>query len=103
MDIKPKDIARKNDLCRTTFMFCKVLLTRSVADSPDREDIITAVREFPEDQFTPNNDPYGEHDFGAFDVNGTKYFWKFDYYDSNYEGFQENGNRVLTIMRSDEY
>lgn len=97
-----KDIAYKNDLCRTTFLFCKVVLTRGVADSPDREDVITAVREFDESKFTPDNDPHGEHDFGAVEVNGTQYFWKFDYYDETYTVFKYL-NRVLTIMRADEY
>lgn len=99
--VTPAKIARKNDLCRGTFMFCKVVMTEGVAHSPNKEDVITAVREF--NNFTPDNDPHGEHDFGQVEVNGTKYFFKFDYYDSNYEFFQEDGNRVLTIMRADEY
>jgi hypothetical protein len=28
-----------------------------------------------------NNDPYGEHDFGSFELAGEKFFWKIDYYD----------------------
>jgi hypothetical protein len=31
--------------------------------------------------FTPDNDPHGEHDFGAFEHAGHKIFWKIDYYD----------------------
>jgi hypothetical protein len=94
-------IAAMNDLCRTTFLCCKVVMTDGVARSPDREAVITAVREF--SSFNEDNDPHGEHDFGAFDVNRAKYFWKFDYYDKNYEFFEEDGRRVLTIMRADEY
>lgn len=101
MSVSSKEIAAKNDLCRTTFFFCKVLLTKGVANSSDKEAIITGVREF--NNFNPDNDPYGEHDFGAIEVNGSKYFFKFDYYDSNYEFYQENGNRVLTIMKASEY
>lgn len=37
------------------------------------------VRKF--DQFTPDNDPHEEHDFGAFDLAGEQLFWKIDYYD----------------------
>ena len=31
------------------------------------------------DAFTPDNDPYGEHDFGSIDLDGEKLFWKIDY------------------------
>jgi hypothetical protein len=31
-------------------------------------------------EFTPENDPYGEHHFGSFAV-GMEQFWKIDYYD----------------------
>jgi len=96
-------IARKNDLCRTTFLLCRVVMKEGVALSPDREEVLSAVRSFSSKQFTLGNDPHGEHDFGEVDVNGTRYFWKFDYYDDSYEYFQEDGNRVLTIMRADEY
>lgn len=96
-------IAQKNDTCRITFLFCKVVMTEGVANGPNREEVITAVRSFTSNMFTPANDPHGEHDFGQVEVNGTKYFWKFDYYDASYQYFQEDGNRVLTIMRADEY
>ena len=43
------------------------------------EDIVLLVRDF--DEFTEDNDPHKEHDFGAFDFCGAKIFWKFDYYD----------------------
>jgi len=33
------------------------------------------------DSFTPDNDPYGEHDFGTIDWQEEKIFWKIDYYD----------------------
>ncbi|MEK6704610.1 MAG: DUF3768 domain-containing protein [Bdellovibrionota bacterium] len=70
-------------------------------DSYDQQAILSAVRAF--NHFTPDNDPHGEHDFGSLDINGTKYFWKFDYYDSKFQFHQEDGHRVLTIMRADEY
>ena len=31
--------------------------------------------------FTEDNDPYGEHDFGAFHLSGDKLFWKIDTYE----------------------
>ena len=36
------------------------------------------VRTF--ETFTEDNDPYGEHDFGAFDLEGERLFWKIDYF-----------------------
>ena len=42
---------------------------------------LSAVREF--DKFDAGNDPHHEHDFGAIDLHGQKWFWKFDYYASD--------------------
>jgi hypothetical protein len=59
--------------------------------------------------FSNENDPWGEHDFGAVDVSGHKVFFKFDYYDPTCTKGSENpGNeavthRVLTIMLASEY
>ena len=33
------------------------------------------------DSFTQDNDPHREHDFGSFDHDGNRVFWKIDYYD----------------------
>ena len=71
----------------------------------------SAIREKVEtfDDFTPDNDPYGEHDFGAFDHNGEKIFWKIDYYDATLTYGSEDPSdpqqtvRVLTIMLASEY
>ena len=94
-------IARKNDLFRTTFMGGRVLLTQGVRESKALDEILTTVRAF--NTFTPDNDPYGEHDFGKVTVNDEDYFFKIDYFDENYQYFKEDGNRVLTVMRTDEY
>ena len=95
-----KEIAEKNDHYRRTFS-CKVVMTIGVAHSKDRALILEKVRNFYE--FTKSNDPRDEHDFGNFEVEGTKYFFKFDYLDKNFEFYEEDGRRVLTIMRADEY
>lgn len=61
------------------------------------------------DDFSQDNDPYGEHDFGAFDFEGEKCFWKIDYYDKELKyGSEDPSNpeiteRVLTIMLASEY
>src|ERR1700682_748956 len=35
------------------------------------------------DDFCTANDPHGEHDFGAFDFEGTPVMFKIDYYDKD--------------------
>lgn len=61
------------------------------------------------DSFTGDNDPYGEHDFGALEHDGQKIFWKIDAYDKSMEyGSPDPTNpdvtaRVLTIMLASEY
>jgi hypothetical protein len=66
-----------------------------------------AVRRF--DDFNEDNDPHGEHDFGAFEHAGERCFWKLDYYDSSLEYGSEDPadpaktTRVLTIMLAEEY
>jgi len=54
-------------------------LTNGVLDLPDVMGLVDAVRCF--NDFTEANDPYEEHDFGAFSWHGQKVFWKIDYYD----------------------
>lgn len=41
--------------------------------------LLTAIRQF--NDFTPDNDPYGEHDFAAVEHDGVRVYWKIDYYD----------------------
>lgn len=69
--------------------------------------IIEAVRKF--DAFGADNDPWGEHDFGAVDVDGEHIFFKFDYYDLERAMHSPDAadaavtERVLTIMLASEY
>ena len=75
--------------------------------SADRDAILQKVRTF--DSFTEDNDPHGEHDFGAFEHDGERIFWKIDYYAPDMEHGSENPAdpqqtvRVLTIMLASEY
>lgn len=109
MDTKIKKIRELNDNLRQNFTGGRVLITRGVAELPtDKQlEIMQKVQSF--NNFDASNDPYGEHDFGAFDLEGVTYFWKIDYYDLNYEYLSVDPsdttitNRVLTIMLADEY
>jgi Protein of unknown function (DUF3768) len=59
--------------------------------------------------FTADNDPHGEHDFGSFTLVGRKFFWKIDHYDKRCEFGSEDPSdpekttRVLTLMLAEEY
>ena len=59
--------------------------------------------------FSEDNDPHGEHDFGAIDLAGEKLFWKVDYFDRSLKwGSPDPANpalthRVLTLMLASEY
>jgi len=87
----------------------EVILTAGVSAlrDDDRFVLLDEVRCF--EDFTPNNDPYGEHDFGRIDFRGGRYFWKIDYYDNDMAAHSPDKSdpaltrRVLTIMRADEY
>ena len=103
------DIKTLNDNFRKTFTGGRVLLTAGIDSKPadDIANIMMLVRNF--NNFTPDNDPYGEHDFGTLIYKGDKIFWKIDYYDLNNEYLSENPadpaitNRVLTVMLVEEY
>jgi len=96
-----------NDEFRTTFSGGRVVVTAGIAARADVNEIIERVRRFSE--FTEDNDPHGEHDFGAFVVQaGDTVFWKVDYYGLNQMGSEDPSNpdvttRVLTIMLAHEY
>lgn len=88
-----------------------MLITRGVQGLP-LEIRIAAFRAISAyDDFGPGNDPYGEHDFGSFEIAGHKLFWKIDYYrkGKQFRAGSETPedvattDRVLTIMLAEEY
>lgn len=106
---RTNEIARLNDLLRTTFNW-KVIVTKWIIELAEEQRllIVAAVTTF--DKFTEDNDPYGEHDFWTVTVMGLKIFWKIDYYSKENQNYWSNEpenpgvtERVLTIMRADEY
>jgi hypothetical protein len=60
-------------------------------------------------EFTEDNNPHGERDFGSFELCGQTVCFKIDYYAPDMEHGSEDPAdvtktaRVLTIMRADEY
>ena len=118
-------IARLNDLARQAMgVACTAVATPGFRALPVADQ--SRVRELIEtfDAFTPDNDPYGERDFGAIhqgrDGRWTAaypaqsdpvetVFWKIDAYDRALQfGSEDPANpavtrRVLTIMLASEY
>ena len=116
-------IAALNDLLRKGGFGGTVYFTAGVQERGEAfvTDALRAVREFTD--FTPDNDPYGEHDFGsvlvpeksaapiraAFSGRLRKVFWKIDYYAPGLTAGSEDPSdrgktaRVLTVMLAEEY
>jgi hypothetical protein len=116
-------IARLNDLARRAMgVACVVVATEGVRAllEADQSRLRELIETF--DVFTPDNDPYGERDFGAIyqGVDGVwsvsrpidvavTVFWKIDAYDSELRFGSDDPadpavtRRVLTIMLASEY
>jgi Protein of unknown function (DUF3768) len=113
MDIAPLNKSDRirvlNDNFRSTFVGGQVVMTQGVDALPidTKARVLLAVQSF--SNFTKDNDPHGEHDFGSFKVEGETYFFKVDYYSLDMQAGSEDPadpnvtTRVLTIMRADEY
>jgi Protein of unknown function (DUF3768) len=71
------------------------------------EQIVKTIAVF--DDFCHANDPYEEHDFGAFDVEGHTIMFKIDYLDQSMSMHSPDPadpnvtERVITIMLAEEY
>ena len=103
-------IRELNDMFRTCFIGGRVLITEGITDLGDSftSSCAEAVQRFTD--FSTDNDPYGEHDFGSFiHPSGGKVFWKIDYYDLDLKSGSEDPadpaktKRVLTVMLASEY
>ena len=109
-----EQIAKQNDAFRVTTMqglqgdTGKAVRTRGVAALGSFANILIQYRITEFSDWTEDNDPYGEHDFGALQIDGLpEIFWKIDYYANADMEFgtadRLNAYRVLTIMLADEY
>jgi hypothetical protein len=104
-----QSIRELNDRFRASFDGGKVLVTCGIQTlGPEATAVILhEVARF--DDFTPANDPHGEHDFGALEWRDQTILWKIDYYDENLEFASADPSdpaqtaRVLTIMLASEY
>ena len=87
----------------------KLFVTKGVCHLPTEtlKAVFNAIQNF--EDFTEDNDPYAQHDFGSVEHDSARYFWKIDYYDKSVTYGSENPadpdqtTRVLTVMLSTEY
>jgi len=102
-------IRELNDQFRTTLTGGRIILTEGVSALGEAMVVRLMVLVQQYDSFTADNDTYGEHDFGAIDLQGQRFFWKIDYYDKDFAMHSPDAakpavtNRVLTIMLASEY
>jgi hypothetical protein len=70
-------------------------------------EVLAAVARF--DNFTEDNDPWGEHDCAILTVTGQRILFKIDYYDLELQYHSPDAadpavtQRVMTVMLAEEY
>ncbi len=98
-----------NDQLRQNFSLGVAVMTVGIAGlgAAAVERIVRTIAAY--DDFSKANDPYGENDFGAFEAEGARLFFKIDYYDKQMGGHSPDPSdplvttRVITIMLAEEY
>ncbi|MBR0749328.1 DUF3768 domain-containing protein [Bradyrhizobium japonicum] len=98
-----------NDELRHHLLGGGAVITAGIAElGPEAvERLVKTIAVF--DDFCHANDPYEEHDAGVFEFDGTIVMFKIDYYDKSLKFHSPNPadptvtERVITIMRADEY
>lgn len=111
-DRKTALIAGQNDLFRKSLnpLMGRICITAGVVNLGQQVvgEVLLKVLRF--DQFTADNDPYGEHDFGVITHREYRLFWKIDYYSDDRMVFGSRDPsdpvqtyRLLTLMLASEY
>lgn len=102
-------IRRLNDELRKNFSSGTAVLTPGIAalGAEAVARIVKTVEVY--DDFCHANDPNEEHDFGAFDVDRQRIFFKIDYYDESLSFHSPDPAdpsvtmRIITLMLASEY
>ena len=83
--LSPGSIANTPPACTANEQRDPSRSTVGVAAMPAEQcrSLLHRVRDF--DAFDEDNDPHGERDLGAVEVDGVRYFWKLDYFDREME------------------
>jgi hypothetical protein len=109
MTTKTKAIRALNDELRQNFTTGTAVMTAGVAalGAETFARIVKTIAVY--DDFCHANDPYEEHDFGSFEVDGHTVFFKIDYFDKSRSYHSPDPSdpsvteRVITIMLAEEY
>jgi hypothetical protein len=102
-------IRELNDAFRQTFAGGKMVMTASVAALPQMVKASALVKLAEFNDFAPENNPHGEHDFLSFEHCSRKFLWKCDYYNKEMDGGSEDPAdpdktiRVGTLMFAEDY
>src|SRR4051794_36943126 len=107
--IKAARIRELNDQLRCKAIGGRIVITRGIEalGSAGAAQVLAAVARF--DNFTEDNDPWGEHDCAVLTVEGRRIIFKVDYYDRDLQSPPPDASDpavtqgVLTIMLSKEY
>ena len=108
MTNQTQQIRALNDDLRKYLIGGGAVITPGIA-ALGREAVDRIVKTIAVFDFCHANDPYEEHDFGSFEAEGEKVFFKIDYYDRTLTHHSPDPadpkvtERVITIMLADEY
>jgi hypothetical protein len=111
-DTSPEKIARireLNDAVRCKAIGGRVVITRGIQALGTAVvcQVLASVAAF--DNFTEDNDPWGEHDCALLTVDGRPVLFKIDYYDLELQCHSPDASdpavtqRVMTVMLAEEY
>jgi hypothetical protein len=107
--VRSARIKELNDQLRTTLTGGRVMMSSGV-EVQGAAFVATAagaLKSFT--AFDKDNDPHGEHDFGQFEVDSHRLFFKIDYYSPDMtQGSDDPADpaktvRILTLMLAEEY
>jgi hypothetical protein len=107
--IKAARIRELNDQLRCKAIGGRIVITRGIQalGADGVRQVLTAVAKF--DEFTEDNDPWGEHDCAILTVDGRRVIFKHDYFDRDLTYHSPDATdpavteRVLTVMLAEEY
>ena len=107
--LKTARICELNDQLRCRGLGGRVVVTPGIQGlgQDGLSEVLVAVRRF--DDFTEDNDPWGEHDCAVLTINGRRVIFKIDYYDLALTCHSPDASdpavtqRVMTVMLAEEY